>query len=1323
MVVSNLSLPKSVAAFGGLQIWNQQDDLVQSSRAIGAACRATSVESALTEVSAIIETGDKLQAYLYMRELLDRDHNLGYAALLAEPAKLLPIVYTPTVGEACQKFGTMPLRRRGLYLSIQDRGNFAAVLREYADRELEKDASGNPICDCIVFSDGGRILGLGDLGVWGMGIPMGKLDLYTVCGGFDPKRTIPMMLDAGCGDPDKNTAKLNIRDHSLYTGGKHDRKTEQSEAGTEVNSAYYGDGNVIEEFMQAATSLFGNNCLLQFEDFNSNDAFPLLAEYRDKYLCYNDDIQGTAAIAVAGILGGLKLQYPDCKDLVAKLREQRYLFHGAGSANLGAINLLAKAAGVSSTQMFITNSRGLIWRDAAKGTGNFRNSEQAEYGFDGEPPFAHGRNDLAAIITELKPTCLVGAVGVAPGCFDFSVVQAMVNSNEQRPIIFAMSNPKSQAEITAEDCIKWSKGRAIYGSGTQFDAVEYDPSADFPISSMSAEETALMDDILKQEVRAAEPTEQKQVHHPGQVNNVYIFPGVSYGAWMCGASTIPDSLFLVAAEAVANSLTDEDIRVNRVVPSRDRLRDVSLNVATAVVTEAQRRKIASKFLGHTEQQVKLKLAAKMWTPSLPQDHLIISVPEEGVTANRSWLAPTRFRAPTQLLNQQTEKSDKRKITTKKKARTDKLTWFLHWLQILCTVYAALVLLPKGKSSPGGTVWDVASMSEVMLCPRDTICSEGLTQIVLIAGARLTAYFMYPALGAVFLTKCHALNTALSNSLLQIFMPLSDLHHIHARLGNTIALMVFLHTVFHVIRWAVRGELYDMLIKNPTGLGGLVAVVCCVPICLLMGGPQWIKDRCTWEVRKTAHYLCIPFAVAMLWHTQRLRIFMGVILAVYGGNKLYTNYIITYRITKPLFRRLPSGVQLTFAHPPGWKKDQIGYINIMVPWLSTAQWHPFSVYDHPSLPGQSSICIAAAGNWTKELHASIERPTSRPVWIQGPFTSPYEGAIDFDNLLLVASGIGITPALACLRNHKDQRRICLLWMCRDPALLEYFLDIVEFDDDGFTLIYYTGKSPLNIPKGLASNIRILPGRPEIRTVLAQQIQSVEEGLPLPHEIVDKSIDFTVKSVVNATRANSTDTALCRVKVVLTQLIEAGMTSHDIIELFEMTGTSDTARDGVISKDELYQGLVKLNVQLTSSELDSVVSEFDIDGDGTISVTEWSTFLEHHCVEHDNMESVRARALAKWDEIEVDGKLQALQALCTQAAAGTAALMNLWDKNGDRLLSEEEVRLGTRLNQSNVDDEFVNIIVDVFMDGKEHIGQASFSDGLFALMQRNDMSNSK
>jgi len=575
----NLSLGKSVAAAGGIKKWNEHPNIKALLKTLDASCKATTVDEALAEVRGLMSLGHNLWAFAYLKVLQYKDLDLCYRMLLAEPALLLPVAYTPTVGEACQKYGLLPQVPRGCYVCIEDRGNLKAVVEEYASQHLSKGPDGKYMCDCIVFSDGGRILGLGDLGVWGMGIPAGKLDLYTVCGGFDPRKTIPLIIDAGCN----NAA---VREHELYTGLKKERVKVRSAAGTDVNAAYYGEGNMIEEFMTAATDLFGKGCLLQFEDFNSNDAFPLLAEYRNKFLTYNDDIQGTAAVAVAAVLGGIKIQMPNETNLIGKMRELKYLFVGAGSANLGAASLIAQEGGVPVSSITVTNSKGVIWRSEDGKEGTFKNDEQKGVAQIGQPDFPCGAGDLVCIIKNLKPDVIIGATGVAPGSFTKEVIEAMLEVQAAkptplRPIVFALSNPKTQAEIVAADCYKFSGGKCIYGSGTRF------PSE----------------------------TVDGKLREPGQVNNFFIFPGMSFGAVQCGATSIPEKFFMAAAEAVANSLDAHDIDVESVVPNPERIRDVNHNVAIACVLEAQAAGLASKTLGKDAASVSAALKAAMWVPA------------------------------------------------------------------------------------------------------------------------------------------------------------------------------------------------------------------------------------------------------------------------------------------------------------------------------------------------------------------------------------------------------------------------------------------------------------------------------------------------------------------------------------------------------------------------------------------------------------------------------------------------------------------------------------------------------------------------------------
>ena len=573
---------------GGVGRWNAQAGVGEVLRILDCSCQARTVPEALAEVRGFCSLGHHFWAYAYLRMLHHKNPTLYFQTLLAEPAFLMPIVYTPTVGEACQKFGTLPFLPRGCYVSLADRGNVKAVLKEYADAMLPKDSLGNPQCQCIVFSDGGRILGLGDLGAWGMGIPIGKLDLYTVCGGFDPNKTMPVIIDAGCTDASGNSAKLTIRDHAMYTGMKQNRVKHTCPQGTEVNTAYYGPDSFIGEFMTAARELFGRSCLLQFEDFNSNDAFPLLEEYRGKFLTYNDDIQGTASVAIAAVLGGIKLQKPGCTNLLGELQGMRVLFHGAGSANIGTADLMVKEAGVPRSAVMLTNTRGVIWKSADGAQGNFRNDEQKSVAVEGEPQ-GYDRTDLVSIIKHHQPDILIGAVGRAPNCFTKQVVEAMMSVQASkphgglRPIIFALSNPMTQAEITAEDCYTFSEGKAIFGSGTKFPPVN-----------------------VNGEMRA-----------PGMVNNFFIFPGMSFGCMCCEASTIPDKLFMEAAEAVANSLDKVDIEGDSVMPNTGRIREVGHNVAVAVVIAAQKAGLAQKKLGNTAQEVSEQLtASRFWKDAI-----------------------------------------------------------------------------------------------------------------------------------------------------------------------------------------------------------------------------------------------------------------------------------------------------------------------------------------------------------------------------------------------------------------------------------------------------------------------------------------------------------------------------------------------------------------------------------------------------------------------------------------------------------------------------------------------------------------------------------
>eukprot|EP01050_Picozoa_sp_SAG11_P008038 SAG11_NODE_690_length_7706_cov_7.429078_2_plen_963_part_00 len=545
-----------------------------------------------------------------------------------------------------------------------------------------------------------------------------------------------------------------------------------------------------------------------------------------------------------------------------------------------------------------------------------------------------------------------------------------------------------------------------------------------------------------------------------------------------------------------------------------------------------------------------------------------------------------------------------KHKTKKTSNESTLRHIILFLQCLCLVYSGIVLVPNDFG--GITQWN--SFANVTLCPRETICSEGPVEVALLFGSRGSAYFMYPVLGAVFLTKCHGLNSWLANKAISLYVPLVDLHNLHAKMGIMIAMMALVHTIFHVARWVIRGELGHQL-STHVGVSGAIATALCVPICLLMRLPQCLKKMISWEFRKGAHMLCVIFGVALCFHTLRLTIFMGVVILIYFSDKIYQTCALTFKIQNSHFRRLPTSVQLTYKNPANWRCDNTGYINIAVPWVSKHEWHPFSVYPHSTRDGYSCVCINVAGDWTKKLHESISRPTTRPVWVQGPFASPFHSAMEYDKLLMVASGIGITPALSCVQSHEEEKRITLLWMCRDPSLVEFFVATRLFCsfDNTCVLIYYTGKAPIDLSilaRDTNQNIRIVPGRPDTLKVIAELIQAREEGLPLPSHIIKQSIDFTVKTVLAA--SSDASTALSpfqRLENVGSKLREAGLSAKEVAAVFGVV------EGAVLTAQILERSLHSIGMtDFCLRECETIIKQLDSEADGFVSESKVLFFFE-------------------------------------------------------------------------------------------------------------------
>ena len=453
---------------------------------------------------------DDLEKYIFLIALQDRNETLFYKTVTDEIETMMPIIYTPVVGEACQKYGHIFRRPRGLYISKNDQGNIKTVLKNWPNKKV----------DIIVVTDGERILGLGDLGANGMGIPVGKLSLYTACAGIDPSRCLPIMLDVG-------TENESLKNDPLYIGLKDKRSQ-----GNDYN-------NFIDEFM-IETSLAFPDAIIQFEDFGNRNASRLLEKYRNNYRMFNDDIQGTAAVTLAGLLSSQRITNRE-------LAEERIVFYGAGTAGIGIANLYTSALvkeGYSEqearSRCWFIDSRGLIVRERENLSEN-------------KIPFAHDHSiskNLFDIVESIRPTALIGISGQGQA-FSKEVLELMADINE-RPIIFALSNPTSVSECTADQAYKRTGGRCLFASGSPFDPIEMDG----------------------------------KTFIPGQGNNAYIFPGVGLGIILSRSNIISDDLFLTAANTLSSLVSDEELSNGQVYPSLSNIRSVSKKIAVSVAKKA-----------------------------------------------------------------------------------------------------------------------------------------------------------------------------------------------------------------------------------------------------------------------------------------------------------------------------------------------------------------------------------------------------------------------------------------------------------------------------------------------------------------------------------------------------------------------------------------------------------------------------------------------------------------------------------------------------------------------------------------------------------------
>ncbi len=449
---------------------------------------------------------DDLERYIYLIGLLDRNETLFYRTVMSDPARFIPILYDPTVADACLTFGHIYRRARGMYITRYMKGRIADVLRNWPERDIR----------FICVSTGGRILGLGDIGANGMGIPIGKLQLYTACAAVPPECLLPILLDIG-------TTNAALRADPLYLGLREPPPSEQ-----ELDE-------LTEEFVQAVQEVFPG-CCIHFEDWKGTDAIRMLARYRDKVLCYNDDIQGTASVALAGLTTALQI-------IESPLTDQRILFLGAGSAGIGIANMIAAAMQMKGLSKDEARSRISLFdiNGLLEPSRTDLSDVQKVYAHEAAPS-----KDLAATIETLKPTVLIG-VSTKGGAFTQHVVETMSRINE-RPIIFALSNPTNKAECTAEQAYTWSNGKALYAAGVPFPDV----------------------------------TVNGKVFRPGQANNFYIFPALGLATYAAQPRRITDECFIVAAEATADQIGPDLRAKGMLFPSQADILETEVTTATRI---------------------------------------------------------------------------------------------------------------------------------------------------------------------------------------------------------------------------------------------------------------------------------------------------------------------------------------------------------------------------------------------------------------------------------------------------------------------------------------------------------------------------------------------------------------------------------------------------------------------------------------------------------------------------------------------------------------------------------------------------------------------
>ena len=438
-----------------------------------------------------------------------------------------------------------------------------------------------------------------------------------------------------------------------------------------------------------------------------------------------------------------------------------------------------------------------------------------------------------------------------------------------------------------------------------------------------------------------------------------------------------------------------------------------------------------------------------------------------------------------------------------------------------------------------------------ICPRETTCIKDVKSLVFLAFARLSAYFDYPLYVMLFLSKAHNLRGILHRTFLREFLPLDDLHSLHVFAGKVVAIEVFWHSFWHLLRWGLAGDL-RLLWQHSTGISGLISLILTPLITWPMLFTR-LKVAIDFTTRKALHYLSMVWVISICFHAPAswIRYIMGIAAGIYACDWLY-GFAKLYHATTLMFTRIGGAVEIVWEHPPDFNLDGGGYVYVCLPWISRMEWHAFSLIPHPSKPNHSCVCMAAVGDWTKKVHSALARPSSRPGWIYGPFPSPFSTATGYDHLIAIASGIGITPSISTMLKLSRTRRVHLIWMCRDADLVEYYMKTIftQIDDDAWRFIFYTGKRKLVLfEKPTNPRVKVCFGRPDLEELIISLVDNTHHGREMPKKLLEGAAAAESKIYMKSPTPS------------FSYLLERAMVSYSVTEMYELALSLTVSVDGL------------------------------------------------------------------------------------------------------------------------------------------------------------------